>query len=667
MKNYLLLFLPLFLLIFAATLCAQKPAKEPLPTTAEEAQKSWPMERFGQIQDSLVLWDSLFFYYRQSDISRAIDYCQRGLALAEAQKNNVYVARFSGFLGISYKNTGNYDTALYYYDRAYLIDSARADTRAMSGHLGNKGFVYKLKGEYIKALVAYNRALELIGDADPKIKITILNNIGNLYADQNNYISALAYYQKAKLLAAAEKDEKAIAYALNNIGNVYFSQKNYDLALLNFDSSLQIKNKIGDKRGAANSLGNIARVHFERAALDSAKLYLIQAEEIYLQIKDQAGLAEVYFHFGDLYIAQGDENQGVAYYEKCLQTSSAIGAKPIKLPLFKQLSTYYANKKDYEKAYIYAQEHDKLRDSLQTIEHIKQLNNLRHEGENRDQQRAIDALQQANEIQELNAQQQKQVQYMLWGGLGLSFLLFLIAANFYRSKRNHSYVLEGKNKQISEALNYSEMLLREIHHRVKNNLQIISSLLNLQRNSPKENILQQSQERLHTMSLLHELLYQSKNIGAIDLDSYVRPLLEHLRQAYQNAEQIVPVVEIAPISFDIEQLTPCGLILNELITNVYKYAFPTAEQDISGQEIKIQEIKIQEIKIRGYFIDANHYSLSVSDNGQGLPANFDITRGRSLGLRLVQGLAKQMRAQLVIQNQNPTTFSLIIPVSSSKK
>lgn len=644
MKIYLLL----FLLAFATHLSAQT-AKEPLPT---ENQTSWPVAQFGQIKDSLVLCDSLFFYYRQRDVSRSMDYCRRGLTLAEQQKNDAYTARFASFLGISHKNTGHYDSALYYYARAFLIDSAQANTRAMSGHLGNQGFVYKLQGEYVKALSAYTRALELIADTDPKIKITILNNIGNLYADQNDYVLALKYYEQARE-AAKEDGGHPLAYALNNIGNVYFSQKQYDLALLNFHASLQLKRAVGDKRGEANSLGNISRVYFERAALDSARLYLTQAEQLYLALKDQASLAEVYFHYGDLFIAEGDEQQGIAYYEKCLQTSQAIGAKPIKLPLFKRLSSYYADKKDYQKAYIYAKEYDNLRDSLQTIEHIKQLNNIRHQGETRDQQRAIDALQQANQIQKLNAKGQKQVQYMLWGGLSLSFLLFLIAASFYRAKRKHNLVLEDKNKQISEALNYSEMLLREIHHRVKNNLQIISSLLNLQRHSPKEDILQQSQERLHTMSLLHELLYQSKNIGAIDLDSYVRPLLEHLQQAYQRADQITTTVEIAPISFDIEQLTPCGLILNELITNAYKYAFPQSQEG-------------QKIEIRGYFVDAQHYSLSVSDNGQGLPPDFDISRARSLGLRLVQGLCKQMRAQLAIQNQAPTTFSIIIPIHPTK-
>jgi two-component sensor histidine kinase len=643
------IYLYLYLLAFTTYLSAQT-TKEPLPN---QTQTSWPVEQFGKIQDSLVLCDSLFFYYRQRDISRSMDYCRRGLAQAEQQKNDAYTARFASFLGIGYKNIGDYDSALYYYARAYLIDSARADTHAMSVHLGNKGFAYKLKGEYIKALAAYMQALDLLADTDLKIKITILNNIGNLYADQNDYVLALDFYQQAKQLAEAEKNENAVAYALNNIGNVYFSQKKYDLALLNFYASLQLKRALGDKRGQANSLGNISRVYFERAALDSARLYLMQAEQLYLTLKDKASLAEVYFHYGDLYIAEGDEKQGIAYYEKCLQTSLTIGAKPIKLPLFKRLSSYYADKKDYQKAYIYAKEYDNLRDSLQTIEHTKQLNNLRHEGETRDQQRAIDALQQANQIQTLNARGQKQVQYMLWGSLLLSSLLFFIATNFYRAKRKHNLLLEDKNKQISKALNYSQMLLREIHHRVKNNLQIISSLLNLQRHSTKEDILQQSQERLHTMSLLHELLYQSKNIGAIDLDSYVRPLLQQLRQAYQRAEQITTIVEISPISLDIEQLTPCGLILNELITNAYKYAFATPTEG-------------QKIEIRGHFVDDNHYNLSVSDNGQGLPPDFDISRARSLGLRLVQGLAKQMRAKLVIHNHAPTTFSIIIPIQPTK-
>jgi len=607
--------------------------------------------RYAHITDSLVLYDSLFFYYRYSNISEAMQYVRRGYQLAEVKKDTKYIARFAAMIGVAYKNTGNYDSALVYYDKAIYIDSMRGDQLAMSGHIGNKGFVYKIKGESVAALKAYFRALELLDDKNPKVKITILNNIGNVYADQLDHNQALVYYNQAKVLAEQNNIQNAISYAYNNIGNVFFVQKKYAEALANFDTSLVLKRAINDTRGIASSMGNIGRVHLAQEQLDSAEYYFGQADSLYQMVKDLSGQAEVYVYLGDVAAAKKNDEKAVFFYEKCLITSQAIGTKPIKLHLYKQLSSYYAQKKQYEKAFIYASEYNNLRDSLQTIEHIKQINNIRHQAEQKDNMRAIEVLQQRNQIQELQSIQQVNVQYLLFGGLSLATALLVLAAFFYRSKQKHNVVLAQKNTEISAALSHRELLLREIHHRVKNNLQIVASLLNLQRGNTQspEDILKQSQERVYTMSVLHELLYQSEQLDAIELSDYLQLLFSQLRQAYQNAEHIKIHIDIEPIQFNIDRLTPCGLVFNEIITNIFKYAFP-----------ETANIAEPQINIIGSRIDEQQYKLSICDNGIGLPLDFDLKRSRSLGLRLVQGLSKQMNAALTIQPSNPTCFELLI-------
>jgi two-component system, sensor histidine kinase PdtaS len=607
--------------------------------------------RYTHITDSLVLYDTLFFYYRYANVSESMQYGQRGLELAEGKGDTNYIARFSTLIGVAYKNISKYDSAIFYYDKAILIDSIKSNKIALSGHIANKGFVYKMKGEYVAALTAYFRALELMGNENPKMKITVLNNIGNVYADQLDHKQALIYYQQAKILAEENNIQNAIAYAYNNIGNVFFAQAQYDKALANFDTSLVIKRAINDSRGIASSLGNIGRIYLAQEQLDSAQYYFEASQSLYNKIKEQSGEAEAYLYLGDVAAAKKNDAQAVMFYEKCLITSQAIGTKPIKLHVYKQLSTYYANQKQYEKAFIYASDYNNLRDSLQTIEHIKQINNIQHQAQQKDNMRAIEALQQRNQIQELQNIQQRNLQYLLFGGLSLATALLVLAAFFYRSKQKHNVVLAQKNVEISAALSHRELLLREIHHRVKNNLQIVASLLNLQRgnqHSPEE-ILQQSQERVHTMSILHELLYQSDQLDAIELGDYIQSLFNQLRQAYQKAQQINITINIQPIQFNIDRLTPCGLILNEIITNAFKYAFPPAAN-----------IADPSIHIIGSRIDEQQYKLSISDNGIGLPEGFDIKRSRSLGLRLVQGLCKQMNAQLVIHPQQPTSFDIII-------
>ncbi len=607
------------------------------------------------ITDSLAHYDTLFSHYRYTDLPAALEYSFAGLHLAQARRDSNQIGRFLGLIAISYKNLARYDSAIAHYQQAIELDSLRGNRLEMCGNIANKGFAHKLRGEYIEALDCYLRALSLLTEADtPHIRITILNNIGNLYADQNAYEQAESYYLRSLELAKASKTLNSIGYAYNNLGNVFFAQKQYDEALRHFNNSIKAKKETGDRRGEASSYGNIGRVFLERGGLDSALHYLHTAEAILIEVKDHANLGEVYLYLGDIALLQGKESEGVALYERSLQAAQTQGRRPLSDRLYLRLSEHYGKKKQYEKAFYFGQQYHRLHDSLTSVEHVKQINNLQFNAREKENRLTIDNLQQTNQIQELRAEQQANAMRLLIGGLIFAAILLIAAFFFYRSKQHHNEQLQDKNAQIASALQQKELLLREIHHRVKNNLQIIASLLNLQRNSQKspETLLQQSQERIYTMSVLHEKLYQSEDVGSIDLQDYILHLVGQLRQAYQTSGDLKLRIDIEPVQLNIDTLTPCGLILNEIITNVFKYAFP-------------QPTPNDEAAIIGRNIEGKSYELRISDNGIGLPAGFNISRARSLGLRLIQGLSRQMQAELTIQERQPTEFILRFPVASN--
>lgn len=206
-------------------------------------------------------------------------------------------------------------------------------------------------------------------------------------------------------------------------------------------------------------------------------------------------------------------------------------------------------------------------------------------------------------------------------------------------------------EELENSLKEKEILLKEIHHRVKNNLQIISSILSLQthylNNKPVTDVLNECRDRVLSLSLLHEQLYGSNNFSNINFENFVRILVNHLICTYNYlSEKISFNIDINDLKLSIETSINLGLILNELVTNSLKYAFKGRENGTIDISLKSENEKI---------------IFKVSDNGKGLPEDFDINRLKSLGFELVNSLVEQLRGELKILNKGKTEFQVIIP------
>lgn len=204
--------------------------------------------------------------------------------------------------------------------------------------------------------------------------------------------------------------------------------------------------------------------------------------------------------------------------------------------------------------------------------------------------------------------------------------------------------------QIQASLKEKEVLLKEIHHRVKNNLQVISSLLGLQSRTIQDkqtiDIFQESQNRVRSMALIHEKLYRSKDLSKIDFAEYIRELTINLFRSYKtNSNNVTLLMEIGQnIFLDVDTAVPCGLIINEIVSNSLKYAFPKGEKG--------------KINIKLNPLDEHQLQMIVSDDGVGLPANFDLKKSNSLGFKLVSSLVNQLRGKLDLNTSKGTEFKI---------
>jgi PAS domain S-box-containing protein len=203
-------------------------------------------------------------------------------------------------------------------------------------------------------------------------------------------------------------------------------------------------------------------------------------------------------------------------------------------------------------------------------------------------------------------------------------------------------------KKIKESLEEKKMLLKEIHHRVKNNLMIISSLLNLQssyiKDKESQDIFKESQNRARSMALIHERLYQSTDLKRIDFGDYIQSLSKDLFNTYiSNSSLIALKINVENIFLDINTAIPLGLIVNELLTNSLKHAFPNGRKG----EINVEFHK-----------KGNQYEFAVKDNGIGFPKDTDYKKTDSLGLQIVTNLTNQIDGKIELNRKHGTEFKI---------
>ena len=317
---------------------------------------------------------------------------------------------------------------------------------------------------------------------------------------------------------------------------------------------------------------------------------------------------------------------------------------------------------NFVSAIKHLQNYQVIKDSMLTVTKTKQIEDLKiaYATEQKDslinlKEQNIQLLKAQDELQKGKLEQGIVLRNISFGVATLFIIIFILLYNRYRLKQRTNINLQlqqieiaKQNRSLNHLLNEKDWLVKEIHHRVKNNLQTVMGLLGTQagylKNEEAITAMADSQHRIQSMSLIHQRLYQSGNLSSIKMTDYIFELVDFLGESYNNNNLIRFHLEIEPVEFDLAHCIPLGLILNEAITNSFKYAFP------GGREGTIRIVLKRSFE--------SNFLLTIHDNGTGLPTGFDISKSHSMGMNLMRGLSAEIGAKFMITNEHGTCVAI---------
>jgi two-component sensor histidine kinase len=602
-------------------------------------------------------------------------------------------------LGDLYQLQGKYAEALIELRKALALYRS-INYPHLQGVYDLLGIVSTSIGDYQEGIKYGLKAVETaeaLGDSSLQL-CTIYNRVGLTYYYLKQYQKAHSYYSKSLEVARKYNDHSSIITLAANIAGVlnYLNQTEEGTRLILYTAKKYPPQTPKDTMWVANVLVynyTLLKQYALAQKYSNQLLALLNSEAIEESYKQLTDASVIPF-----FIATKEYEKARKYLP--MPKGDNIGyTSRFHLWNFK-LDSVQGN---YPSAIKHYQRYKVLQDSMFNETKSRQIASLDvlHETERKEKdiqlkEQSIKALTKERLLQEEQIKKDELIRNVIIGGAVLLLLLLGVIYNRYRLKQRSNQLLEAqqqvlqaqqkeineKNEHLSQLLEEKdtllvqkdnlieekdglltekEWLLKEIHHRVKNNLQVVMSLLDSQADSLQDkaalSAIQESQHRVQAMALIHQKLYQSESLARIPMTEYIEEVVAYLNDSYSLYQPIRFDVEVEDIELDVTLAVPLGLIINEAITNAFKYAFP---DERSGT-----------ITVRLQRLEQASYELVIADDGVGLPASYDPSRSRSLGMTLIHGFSRQLGGKLIITSPPGMCISLkfqedqLIPVKHS--
>lgn len=585
--------------------------------------------------DAALKADSLHkqakIHFKQQDSTHLFQNLSEALSMYQSLQDTNSMANVTNDFGYYYYFYGDFEKSIPYYRQALALDAAQGDTIGMIGRHYNLAGAYENLGRYVPALEHRLQGLDLaktIGRA--KSMAMSSNGLAGLYREQEQYEQALHFYHQALWAYNSIPDSLGASYVLNNLGMLHKGMQNYDSAGYYYQQAMRYKLAVANERSQANTMTNLGELYMLKDSLQQALPYLLKAQRIFQQKQDTYRMAWAGNKLAELYLRQGSLAPArlvLDSVESYLQQE--LNARAERLNYLENEYRWHEAQGKSKAALDYHKQWAALRDSLFNEDKL-QVQQMQSAYQIKQEEQAKKLAQQDARLAQADARRQAAITIAVSLILGIIVGLGLLLYYQYIKIRR----LSRKN----------ELLVKEQHHRVKNNLQVLGSMLRMQARRTEEKLakdaMTESELRVQAMSLIHRRLYGA-SLTKIPMKSYIEELITEIKNCYGCTAHLD--MQIEDITLDDRQAVPIGLIINEVVSNACKYAFP----DHPNPELKVR------LERKGL----NSYRLSLQDNGPGLDRE-EVKKKRTFGMELIMLQAEQIYAKAKFTNQQGNLFTL---------
>ncbi|NQY29309.1 MAG: tetratricopeptide repeat protein [Flavobacteriaceae bacterium] len=513
-----------------------------------------------------------------------------------------------------------------------------------SNSLNNIGVIHDSEGKLSTGLAYYYKSLNIRERIKDSLGLAeSYNNIGNSYALQNDIKKALEFTEKSRIVSKLIGSVNNGLF-LSNLGLLHSRQGDMVKAMLYYNESLETYSKLNNTVGVANSLSLLAGLYEKEGELAESLIYLLESLVVLEENDYQFGIIRSLTNISRVYFKKGALAKAKLYGERAIELAINNG-DPMQISYTSQvLSTIYQKENNWQQAFDMQKLYFKMKDSIQNNEIGKSLIRQQSKYDLEKKEQEIKLLSAKNEIQDLKLARNKYSITLISIALLLALVTAFVSFRGYNKKQLINKLLEKQKAEISEKNEAKKTMLQEIHHRVKNNLQVVNSLLRMQsRKMEDQNIIdmfKETQSRVMSMAKLHEKMYQSGDLERVNSKEYITMLVEDIVKSYSVDIPIDLDLDIEVIFIDALIMMPLSLIINEIITNSLKYAF-------KGREKGFITVKFNKL--------GDAHELMIGDDGIGYEPDVIST---GLGSKLIQSFIRQLNGTIEKLNQPETGYKI---------
>lgn len=581
--------------------------------------------KFKQMMDSSE-------HYLKINPVKSLTFSINAYEIARLMKDKTAITRSNLQLGIIYRLNGNLDLS-----ERHLLNalSSGKKTKYYAAALKESGITAKQKYHFDKALDYYLQALQFFeSDRSEEDIAAMHNNIGRLYFAMNDYDKAMHHYRISLKIKNKYPDKITAGIAMHNIGAVNEKINRKDSALLYYKKALKSYKINNDQILIAYAYASIGNIEPD---IDSAGYYLLKSREIRNRLQLTADLLETDFYLGKLNIRKNRWKEAEKILSQVYEKAVSLNRQEYAMESATLLADLFRRENNINGALIFERNTAQWKDSLyQREKKVKELGFNYRQKEFR-QKEKLNALNRENKSKEERIQasqaeleKEKQLQFFSVIIILMVVLIALILTFFVIRFKNINRKLDVQNKLIEQKSNENEILVREVHHRVKNNLNTMMSLLRMEKRRDNKlsaaELVTNVEERLLNIAFIHEILYNHPDLTSVDMKEYLHVILKKIISLYP--EKNINIEMEGNVFLDADKALYVGQLAAELITNSCKHAFSDNSNPVIKMMLNRNDVKC---------------FLEYSDNGSGFS---DSPKKQTFGMKLIEAHGKKLKADI---------------------